>query len=163
MVGAYGKVLRGLCAVLAVVASLSLLTMIVVTCLDVVLRRVWGRPITGAYDIVELAGAVTLAGALPYTTAVKGHIAVEYFFHKFGRRGRIALDTCARLLGFALFVCLAWQSVQKGLSLRAANRTTATLDIPLYWVPWLIALCSAIVAGVIVYHLLRPGRELIKP
>ncbi len=159
----YGRVLRWWCHVLAVLASLSLLVMIAVTCADVVLRRVWGHPIRGAYDIVVVAGAVTLAAALPYTTAVKGHIAVEYFFHKCGRRGRIILDTFSRLLGVTLFLCLAWQSMRKGMSLRAANQMTATLDIPLFWIPWLIAWCSAMVAAVIIYHLLRPGRELIKP
>ena len=148
--------------VLAGVAGLGIVTMMAVTCLDVVLR-VFGRPLTGALDIVKVAGAVTIAGALPYTTAVKGHVAIEYFFQKLSRRGRIVVDTTARLLGMTLFVLLSWESVQYGLSLQRSGQVTATLKLPLFWVPYLVAFSCVVVAAVIFYNLLHPGKAMIKP
>ena len=56
--------------------------------------------ITGALDLGKGCGALVIAGALPYTTAVKGHVAIEYFFHKLGRRGRIVVDTLGDELHF---------------------------------------------------------------
>ena len=53
--------------------------MMLVTCVDIVLRKL-GHPFPGAYDITKMAAAVTISCALPYTTAVKGHVAVEFFF-----------------------------------------------------------------------------------
>ena len=42
-----------------------------VTTAEVVLR-IFRVSLTGAYDIVKIAAAITIAAALPYTTAIKG-------------------------------------------------------------------------------------------
>jgi TRAP-type C4-dicarboxylate transport system permease small subunit len=148
--------------VLAAVAGISLSAMMLVTCADVILR-IFARPITGAYDIVRIAGVVTIAAALPYTTAVKGHVAVEYFFHKLSHRGRFIVDSVVRVVGIAAFLGLAWQSVIYGSSLRQTGEVTLTLQIPVFWIPYVIGASSIVMALVVGYHLFEPGRELIKP
>lgn len=158
----YSKAVRAMVYALAAVAGLGILTMMVVTCLDVVLR-LFGRSLLGAVDIVMLAGAVTIAGALPYTTAVKGHVAIEYFFHKLSRTGRIIVDTLARLLGIGLFALLSWRSAGYAAQLKASGQVTPTLQLSLFWVPYLIAFSCGIVVLVIFHNLLHPGREMIKP
>ena len=147
---------------LAVVAGLGVLTMMVTTCLDVVLR-LFRMPLTGAFDIVKLAGVVAIACALPYTTAVKGHVAIEFFFLKLSRPGRVVLDTVVRLLGMALFGLLSWQSVQYGASLRRSGQVTLTLQLPVFWAPYVIAFSCAVVVLVILHNMLHPGKEMIKP
>jgi TRAP-type C4-dicarboxylate transport system permease small subunit len=154
--------LRWLVVALAAVTGLAILTMLAVTCADVVLREI-GRPLTGVLDVVQLAGAVAISAAVPYTTAVKGHVAIEYFFHRLSRRSRIVVDTLVRLLGMAFFAVLAWQSTLYGLSLLRAGQVTSTLQLPVYWVPLFIALCAAATMGVILYNLLHPGRGMIRP
>jgi TRAP-type mannitol/chloroaromatic compound transport system permease small subunit len=105
--------LRRLVRVMAGVAGVGLLTMMTITCLDVVLRKL-GHPLPGAYDLVKAAAGVTIACALPYTTAVKGHVAVEYFHHKLGRRGRVVADTLIRLPIMALFSLFTWPFIAYG-------------------------------------------------
>ncbi|HSA02918.1 MAG TPA: TRAP transporter small permease subunit, partial [Candidatus Paceibacterota bacterium] len=113
----YHQALRALIGFLGLLAGLGLLTMVSVTSLDVVLR-LFRISLKGAYDITSIAAALTVAAALPYTTAIKGHVAIEYFFQRLGRRGRIVVDTGMRLMVIALFVLLAWQSIRYGNSLR---------------------------------------------
>lgn len=156
------RVVRAMVFALAVAAGLSIVAMMAVTCLDVVLR-LFGRPLTGAVDIVKVSAVVAIAGALPYTTAVKGHVAIEYFFQKLSRPGRIVVDTVVRLLGMGLFGLLCWGSLRYGFSLKRAGEVTLTLELPVFWLPWVIALSCAVVVLVIFYNLLHPGRELIKP
>lgn len=158
----YERTLRVVVHSLTVVAAGGVLTMMLVTCADILLRMV-ARPITGAMDIVRLAGAVTIAAALPYTTAVKGHVAVEFLFHKLGRRGRVWVDTFARLGGIVLFGILAWESTRRGNALLRSGEGTLTLEIPMFWVAYVIALSCAVTALVILDNLLHPGREMIKP
>ncbi len=161
---AYNRALRTLVLVLAVISGLCVLTIMLVTCADVILRLKWvNRPFVGAYDLVKIAGALTLATALPYTTAVKGHVAIEYFFHKLNRRGRLVVDSVIRSLGMALFVFLAWRSVLYGLDFQRTGQVSQTLQLPVFWVPYVIGFCCAIVVLVIAYNLLHPGREMIKP
>ena len=160
----YERALRLVVYVLVVVSGLGVLTIMGVTCADVILRLKWiNRPFVGAYDIVKIAGALSLAAALPYTTAVKGHVAIEYFFHKLNRGGRFIFDTVIRLLGMALFAFLAWRSVLYGLAFHRNEQVSLTLQLPIFWVPWVMAFCCAVVFLVIAHNLVHPGREMIKP
>ncbi len=154
--------LRGLIHGMAVVGGLSILGMIVVTVADVVGRR-FGFPVKGAYDLVRVLGAVAMGCALPLTKAVKGHIAIEYFFQKMGRRGRAGTDTAMRLILLALFGLLAWEFSLQGINFRQSGEVTATLHMPMFWVPWLAALACLVTAGVTLWHLVHPGRSMMRP
>ena len=158
----YHQVLRRLIGLLGMVAGAGLMAMVLVTSLDVVLR-VFRISLKGAYDLVCIAGVVTVAAALPYTTASKGHVAIEYFFHKLGHRGRLVVDSLMRLVQMSLFALLAWQSVQYGNSLKHSGTVSMTLQLPVFWVPYILAASCVLVVLVTLFHLLHPGKELIKP
>jgi TRAP-type C4-dicarboxylate transport system permease small subunit len=158
----YHQALRASVMALAYVACASLMVMVLVTSAEVVLR-IFRVSLTGAYDIVKIAAAITIAAALPYTTAIKGHVAIEYFFHKLGRRGRIVVDALMRLGGMALFGLLAWGCVDYGNSLRAKGEVSMTLQLPIFWVPYVLAVSCALVVLIKVYHLTHPGKPMIKP
>lgn len=147
---------------LAGVSAIGLLSMMLVTTADVVLR-IFGHSLTGAYDIVKIAAALTVAAALPYTTAIKGHVAIEFFFHKLGRRGRIVVDALMRLAGISLFSLLGWGFIAYGNSLREKGEVSMTLQLPVFWVPYVLAASCVLVILVKIYHLTHPGRPMIKP
>lgn len=158
----YHQALRLVTRGLAVLAGLGLMVMVGVTCLDVVLR-IFGRSLKGANDLVMIASAITVAAALPYTTAIKGHVAIEYFFHKLGPRGRVAVDAMVRLLGMALFGCLTWFSIQYGQSLWNNHQVSQTLQLPIFWVPYVMAFSFVLVILIKLHHLLHPGKPMIEP
>jgi len=142
----YSRMLFLIVHILVVMAGLGVLTMVAVTCLDVILRLPGiNRSLFGAYDIVKITGALTLAATLPYTTAVKGHVAIEYFFHKLNHRGRIVVDTIIRLMGMALFGFLSWRSFIYGMDLHRIGQVSQTLQLPVFWIPYVIGFCCGIV------------------
>lgn len=156
--------LKAVIYILAFVSGSAVLAMIGVICADVVLRLPFiNRSFVGAYDIVRIAGAIALAAALPYTTAVKGHVAIEYFFHKLNRTSRIIVDSLMRLLSIALFGFLGGRSLLYGMELYRSKQVTQTLQWPIFWLPMVIGVCCFVVALVVVHHLVYPRRELIKP
>ena len=159
---AYHAALRHAVMALAYVACAGLMVMVGVVTVDVVLR-VCRVPFTGAYDMVRIAAAVTMAAALPYTTAIKGHVAIEYFFHKLGPRGRVVVDALMRGLGMALFGLLAWGCVAYGNSLRAQGEVSMTLQWPVFWVPYALAASCGLVVLIKLYHLTHPGKPMIQP
>ena len=162
LVELYHQALRALVKGLAFVAGAGLMVMVLVTTLEVGLR-LFNLSFSGAYDIVRIAAAVTLAAALPYTTAIKGHVAIEYFFHKLARRGRVVVDTLMRLMVMGLFSLLAWGCVDYGNALHAKGEVSMTVQLPVFWVPYLLALSCGLVVLITLYHLVHPGREMIKP
>ena len=147
--------------VMTAVSVVGLLAMMLVTCLDVALR-VCGVPVKGAYDVVRVAGAITIACALPVTTAMKGHVAIEYFFQRLNRRWRLAVDSLMRLLMIGGFLLAAVESVGYGVRFLKNGQVTDTIEMPIFWVPWLMAVSFAVTALVVVFHLVYPGRELVR-
>jgi len=162
VIAAYHRMLRALVRVLAGVAGASLMAMVVITSLDVILRK-FSLSFTGAYDLVKIAAVITAAAALPYTTAVKGHVAIEFFFHRLGPRGRVVVDAVMRLGGMALFGLLAWGCLGYGESLRTKGEVSMTLQVPIFWVPYGLAASCALVVLVKLYHLTHPGKPMIDP
>ena len=158
----YARVVRALVHALAVVAAIGIVTMMLVTCAEVILR-IFRVRVIGVVDLVCVAAAVSAAAAIPYTTACKGHVAIEYFFQKLSRPGRIIVDTLCRVCVVLLFGCLSVECVQYGMSLKAKGQVTPTLQMPDFWVPYVLAVSCAVVCLVTVYHLFHPGKELIKP
>ena len=126
--GVFFKVLRILVFLLAIIAGMGILTMVGVTCLDVIMRM-FRHPLVGAFDIVKVSGTVTIAAALPYTTAVKGHVAIEYFFQKLSRRSRIFTDTFVRMLGILLFSFISRQGLIYAAALKRSGEVTLTLQM----------------------------------
>ena len=160
---AYLKALRIVIYALAIASGIGVFIMILTTCADVLLRR-FGYPLIGAYDIVKIVGALTLALALPYTTAVKGHVAIEYFFHKLNRTTRVIVDSILRIMSIILFAFLSWRNILYGNEFLNNNQVTQTLQMPVFWVPYVISFCCVIVMLAIGYNLVHPGREeIIKP
>ncbi len=141
------------------ISCLALGVMVLITCGDVILR-VLHLPVKGVYDLVQLCGAVTVACAIPMTTAVKGHVAIEYFFLKFNRRGRVIVDSVMRTIVFVGFCFATWASFHYGLSFLKNSEVTNTIEVPVFWVPWLMSLAFGVTALVILFHLIYPGREL---
>ncbi len=158
----YGQCVRWLVYGLLAVSGVALLAMIVITTWDVVMRALW-HPLSGAYDLICMSGTLTIACSLPYTTAVKGHVAIEYFFLKLRRTGRIVLDTVARLIVTALFVFFTWECVRYGNSLRETHTVATTLKMPIFWILYVMAFSCGVVVLVKIYHLARPGKAMIQP
>ena len=92
------KALTTLVLIMASISGASLLAIIAVTGVDILLRR-FNLAVHGAIDIVELLSALCISFALPYTTAVKGHIAVEFLFRRFNRPAKLVSDSITRSLG----------------------------------------------------------------
>jgi len=162
LIDGYHRGLRAVVNFLSFVAGASLMAMVFITTADVILR-VFRHSLPGAYDLVKIAAVVSVAAALPYTTAIKGHVAIEFFFHKLGRRGRLGVDALMRSLGIGLFAVLAWGCAEYGRSLKQSGEVSLTLQLPVLWVPYILAASCVLVILIKLYHLTHPGQSMLKP
>jgi TRAP-type C4-dicarboxylate transport system permease small subunit len=159
----YVSVLRFLVLALCVVSGIGIVFMMGITCFEVCLR-LFGTSMKGAInDILTIASAITISCALPYTTAVKGHVAIEFFFLKMNKTWRVIVDTVTRLVTISLFGVLGWRCVLYGMYLDEKGNVTMTLQLPTYWVMYILAFACLLVILVVIEHMLRPGKEMIRP
>lgn len=137
----FENTIAGLGSLFNKVASVSLLAIMLLTCLDVSMRYFFSRPITGTYDLVSLLGAILASFAMPLTMLQKGHVAVEILIQSLSKGKQLVIETLTHFLGILLFLMLVWQSVVLALDMKAAGEVTPTLLFPFYPILICMAVC----------------------
>jgi len=137
----FEKAVTGFSSWFNMVASAALVGMMLLTSVDVFMRYLFNRPITGTYDLVGLLGAVLAAFAMPYTMLKKGHVAVEILVQSLSRGKQLIVETFTHLLGISLFLVLVWQAILLSRDMKAAGEVTPTLLLPFYPIVYCMAVC----------------------
>jgi TRAP-type C4-dicarboxylate transport system permease small subunit len=135
-----------------VMASVSLVFLMLLTLVDVLLRA-FGSPIFGTYELVGYAGGLAIGLAIPATSWRRGHVYVDTFLAWVPRTARTATHICTRLVGACLFAILAWPLVRLGLDLRASGEVSPTLAIRYYPVVFGLAAACGVQTLVLLCHI----------
>lgn len=144
------------------IASFLAVALIIAATMAEIALRIFSASVPGVYDAVSLCASVAVAGALPLTTAAKGHVAIEYFFRRMGKTGRLLVDSLMRTLQLLLFAAAAFALFRYGLRLLLTGEVMPTLSIPLFLPVWLLAMSCSVCALVTAWHLCLPGEEVLK-
>jgi TRAP-type C4-dicarboxylate transport system permease small subunit len=165
IVEVYSKILKKTIEVLAVISGTALILIVVVMCYDVLVDKIINKPIAGLNDIIKILGCISISLALPYVTACKGHIAIEYFFQKLWKTGRFIVDTLTRSTTIIFFGVISYWSFFKGTKIFATHECFSTLfsgHIPIFWLYYVVGISTAITALTILHNLVQPKKDLVK-
>jgi TRAP-type C4-dicarboxylate transport system permease small subunit len=141
------------------VAAAAVAAMMLLTCLDVVLR-IFRRPILGTYEMVGLLGAVFAAFSLAYTSLERGHIAVDFLVQKLAPKTQVAIDAVNALVCLVLFGLVTWQCTIYAMDLQASGEVSMTLQAPIHPFVYGIALGFAMLCIVLAMRLAACVRQL---
>jgi len=158
----YQRVVSFMASLLRFIAEMALLLIILVTIVDVIGRRL-GLPLPGAIDLVQILACISTTAALPYVTAVKGHIAVEYFFQRFSTPTQIFWDSLSRTAIILFFSYMTLACFQQGIRLYIKHAMALSLGIPLFWILYVMGFSFILVILVVTYNLTHPGRPMMNP
>lgn len=161
----YIEILKKVIEFLAVISGVALILIVLVMCYDVLVDKIFNKPIAGLNDIIKILGCISMGFALPYVTACKGHIAIEYFFHKLWKTGRFVVDTIVRSAAIIFFIIIAYWAFVKGTRIYSTHECFSTLfsgNIPIFWLYYIIGISTAITALTILHNLINPKKELVK-
>ena len=122
------------------VAGTALVSIMLLTTCDVVLRYL-GHPILGSYDLVSFGAAFVIGFALPRTSWDKMHITVDILVEKIPNR-RFIVDIVTRVMALALFVLLGWNLTLLGAGFLKTGEETLTLGIPLFPMAYALGFCA---------------------
>lgn len=136
------------------VSGITLVFMMLLTVLDVILR-IFGRPITGTYELVGFSGAVVVGFALPFTTWTRGHVYMEFLIEKLPAQKRDVANIFTRIIGIVLFALAAYNLVDVGIDLYNTGEVSPTLQLPFYPVAWGVGACCFIICFVLFCDILR--------
>ena len=141
----------------AIVASIILAVMMLLTVCDVVGRYCFNRPITGTWELVGLFLVCAGTWGWGYAQMKKGHISVNIILQRLSRRAQTILRSIAYLIGFAGFSLMCWQVflMAKRYIFLTRGGVTEILGIPYYPFMLMLMISSGLLALTILIDLLR--------
>ncbi len=137
-----------------VIAGIALTFIILLTVCDVVLRAL-GRPISGVYEIVAMAGGVVIGFVTPFTSWVRGHIFMDFVIERLSHRAKNAVDIATRCVGIALFLMISWNVFKIGTNLYSVGEVSLTLELPLYPIAYGVGFCFFVLSVVLFCDILK--------
>lgn len=144
------------------IAAVAVVGMMVLTCLDVLLR-LFRTPIPGTYEIVCMLGAVFVSFSLARTTMDQGHIAVDFLVQRLPDRLRNVVEAVNAGICALLFTVVCRQCVIYALDLKASGEVSMTLQMPLFPFVFGIALGSAMLSAVLTVSCLSWSLKSLNP
>ena len=134
------------------IAGACLVSMMTLTCCDVVMRM-FRHPILGVYEIVGFLGTATASLATAYTTVQRGHVSVSLIVMRLPRRVQLIVYLITYLLSVMLFAFLTFECIRYGYELKAAGEMSLTLEWPFYPLLYGMSFSFLIVCGVLLVDL----------
>jgi TRAP-type C4-dicarboxylate transport system permease small subunit len=123
----------GLVARILLFMGASILSvMMFLTMADVVLRYVFGSPVSGAYEMTQYMMAIVIPFGIVYCAHEKGHVSVDVLFDLLPKRIQGVFSCITSLIVIVLFILIAWQNVLFVHETYESGLTSAVLYIPSY-------------------------------
>lgn len=140
--------------VLAAIAGIGLLFMVATITVGVIMRYVFGNPMLGSNEIIQLTAVGVVMLALPYCTDQNGHVRVDVFDNAIGARGRWLGDIQSRVLSVLVLSALVWRSAFKAVDTWRYADATNMLSLPLWPFYAMIAVGMALCVLVLIEQII---------
>ena len=152
---------RAVVPALGTIAAALMFCLMLLTCVDVVGRYFFNKPVTGGFELTEMLLAALIFAGLPLVTLRGDHITVDLFDPVtpdwlFGIQHALA-----SLIGAACTGYLAWCLWLRATALDRAGETTSQLQFKIAWLAYAMAILMALTAAALVVTLFRlPHRHI---
>ena len=115
---------------LGVIAGALLAGGILLTVIEVLLRRGFSRPIHGYTEITGLILVFIVFLGVAYTHLQRGHVRVDLITNRLSEKARVITQSATTFLGIAILGLLIWRGIESSLIFIERGLITADLLIP---------------------------------
>jgi TRAP-type C4-dicarboxylate transport system permease small subunit len=155
----WSRRLSGATQYLAIMGGVCLMAIVAVVTSGVVMRYVFGAPLLGINEVVQLTAVALVMSSLPYCTANEDHVAVDVFETWIGKWGRLIGDILSRILSGLVLGVLCNRAASWAMEALEFGDATNMLQMPIWPFYAILAagagLCVVIFALQIVHLLIR--------
>ena len=136
--------------------------MMFLTAMDVMLRYIFNRPISGALELTEFMMLIVVAFGLAYCAILKGHVKVELVLSRFSPRTQAVINSITYFISLGLFSLITWQCIKYVKLMLDAEMTSAVLLISVFPFVAILALGSVIFSLVLLVDFLDFLSQAVK-
>ena len=142
-------------------ACVILVSMMMLTVVDVFSRYLFARPIVGANELVELMMVCLSALAIAWCAVNVGHIKVDLIVGRLSRRAQVVFDSANFALAVVVGAVIGVQSISEALFARKLESLTSVLEIPQF--PFYLVLAAGyLILMVAAVQLLLQSLRMVK-
>lgn len=113
------------------ISAASIIAIMLIVCINVIGRSMFGMPFKGTVDVVSLLGAIAIAGSIANTQALKGHIRISLFVSRLNSRVQSVIAALVYCISLILFGLITWQSVLFAWHNQEVGELSEVLKIPI--------------------------------
>ena len=117
--------------VLIAIGTTILALMMFLTALDVGLRYIFNRPLSGAFELVEYMMAILIPFCIVYCADQKGHVAVDFVVHRLKESASQFLEFLSSFLSLIISILLFYRSAAEAhLAVKIRLVTSGIIEWP---------------------------------
>ena len=150
---------RAVVPALGCVCAVLMFCLMLLTCVDVVGRYFFNKPVTGGFEMTEMLLAALIFAGLPLVTLRGDHITVDLLDPLIPDRLFRAQHVIATAIGVACTAYLAWRLGLRAGELASRGETTSELAFPIAWLAWAMSVLMALTSAALVIVMLRPPQR----
>ena len=148
----FQRVVETINNIAADVATIMLLVMFAINCIDIVASKVFNVPFPGVVELTGYLMAVLIPAAAGLVFLEGQHVRIEIVTAKLPQAVREWMDRIISLALCVLFSFLSWKMFTYGMDRQRSGEYSDTLQLPFYYVIYLVALafipfCLALIRG----------------
>jgi TRAP-type C4-dicarboxylate transport system permease small subunit len=155
----WGRYVEILARIFALLGGLILVAVALMSVASVLGRALFGVPITGDFELVQMGSAIAVAAFLPYCQMRRGHVIVDFFTHSVAPATRRVLDGIGALVLCACIALIAWRTLLGALALKQNEETSMLLGVPIWYAYAAIAPSLILLAVAGLYTALNQPKE----
>ena len=125
-----GKWLGRICRWFAIVGGVVLVAMTVMSVASIVGRSLFGKPVPGDFELIQIGCAICVAAFLPWCQMQGGNIIVDFFTVRVGARAQAWLDAFGAALLSAVMLLVAWRTGVGAITVKASGETSMIMGFP---------------------------------
>ncbi|MDW7650535.1 MAG: TRAP transporter small permease [Bacillota bacterium] len=143
-------------------AQIALTFIMLIIVANVISRRLFGSPVPGTVELVEMSGAILLALAVAYTAQVKGHIMVSVLVERFSPRTQGLIDIVISSVSLFFTYILARETFVFAARMMGRGYSTGYLQLPVAPAIYLVGLGFAMLALVLLRDIVNAVMLVVK-
>jgi TRAP-type C4-dicarboxylate transport system permease small subunit len=150
---------RVIVPVLSVLAAVLLFALMTLTCVDVVGRYFFSRPVAGGFELTEMLLASLIFTGLPLVTIRNEHVTVDVLDGITPPWLLRVMHVVACLVSAVATGYLAWRLWLRAVNMAQAGETTAQLKLPIPYLTYGMSVLMALTAVALLILACRPPQN----
>ncbi len=136
--------------------------LMILTVSDVVGRRVFNHPLSGAFELTQLMMVIVVFFTIVHCEFARGHIALDIMVSRLRPRTQNIIASFTYVFFLVAFCFLTWNLIQYAMRVWLKSLTSGILQVPIFPFVFVAALGCALLSLLVLIHLLQFIAEALR-